>query len=196
MILAQQLEDNEVKYIIVSSYESETFIPLLTTFYPNEKRVTALMKLGSLQSLGPSPYGECTLGRFDPVHCAANIRDYQMSRGSNIAKIKEISKVMEKEGHIFLFRDGKWHYFNKDKKYFRGNDFTAELPTTIPQPRANPLEGLEYRTLDSNSITSIYGSSFKEWSELENLSVESGKPIFVFRGNKLVTTINHPINNQ
>ena len=118
MILAQQLDGDDVKYITVTSYESETFIPLLKTFYSNEKRVTALMKLGNLHLLGPSPYGEHNIGEYDPVHCLANIRDYQMSRGSNIAKIKELYKVKEKEGHIFLFRDGRWHYFNKNRCYF------------------------------------------------------------------------------
>ncbi len=196
MIIAQQLEGNEVKYITVTSYHRDHFISLLTTFYPNEQRVSALIKLGCLFQLAPSPYGENVGGTDDPVHCLANIRDYQMPRGSNIAKIKDISKLKEKDGHIFLFRDGKWHYYNNNKRYYSGDDFTSELPATIPRERVDSLYGLEFRTIDSNRISPIYGRSFESWSELEHKSEESGQPIFVFRGNKLVHTINHPLKSQ
>ena len=196
MILAQQLEGNDVKYITVTICLRDRFTSLLTTFYPNEQRVSALIKLGNLFQLAPSPYGKNVGGTDDPVHCLANIRDSQMSRGSNIAKIKDISKLKEKEGHIFLFRDGKWHYFNKNKKCYSGDDFTTELPMTIPTEREDTLYGLEFKTIDSNNISSIYGRSFETWSELERKSEESGQPIFVFRGNKLVYTINHPLKRQ
>lgn len=196
MILAQKLDSGELRYITVSIYQSDIFIHRLKTFYPNEKRVTALLDLGCLYSLGSSPYGKSTDDYNDTVHCEAHIRDLRGARGKNAPKYITTEKLMEKESHIFLFKDGKWHYYNRDKKYFRGDDFTSELPVTVPVAMSNPLEGLQYTTFNKiNELSSIYSNSISSWSELESQSAESGKPIFVFRGNKLVTTINHPLNS-
>ena len=188
MILAQQLQSEEVRYIEVVHYDRDAFTPLLKTFYPNETRVTALLDLGCLYQLGPTPYGMYRFDGTDEVHCQSLIRDHKNSRGTNKVKYATISELSKMTGYMFLFKDEKWHYFD-------GADFITELPISVPTPTANIMAGLEYRTFsEKDEIAYMYNSDFNSWAELQAKSDESGKPIFVFRGNKLITTINHPLN--
>ena len=188
MILAQQLQSGEVRYIEVAHYDRESFIPLLKTFYPNEVRVTALLDLGGLYQLGSTPYGMYRFDGTDEVHCQSLIRDHKNSRGANKVKYATISELSNMRGYIFLFKDGRWCYFD-------GVEFMPELPIELPIQKYNSMIGLEYRTLSKeNEITQMYGTDLKSWAELQAKSDESGTPIFVFRGDKLITTINHPLN--
>ena len=51
---------------------------ILRTFYRTEKRIDALLALGNLSGLGPSPYSKdaSTPQALDKLHCRAYIRDY------------------------------------------------------------------------------------------------------------------------
>ena len=188
MILAQQLQSGEVRYITIIAYSAERFTSLLRTFYPNEARVTALLDLGCLYQLGPSPYGKYSFEGRDKVHCQSLVRDHKESRGKNKVKYATLTELTKMKGHIFLFKDGRWCYFD-------GIEFIPGLPLDLPIPKSNPMAGLEYRTLSKDDeITHIYGADIKSWDELQAKSDESGKPIFVFRATKLITTINHPLN--
>ena len=188
MILAQKLETGEVRYITVLAYDREYFTPLLKTFYSIESRVTALLDLGNLYQLGPSPYVKYCFDGSDEVHCQSLIRDHKNSRGVNKAKYSTVTELSKMEGCVLLFKDGKWHYCV-------GEDFIPELPILVPTRADNPMRSFDYRTLsDSDEITYLYGQDFKSWAELQVKSDKSGKPIFVFRGNKLIATINHPLN--
>lgn len=186
MILAQKLENGEIKYIQLFTYQRETTSQILKTFYSKEERVNALINLGNLRHLGPSPYGEYKPRESDKVHCAAFIRDQKGSRGRNIPKFCSHYELQIESGHIFLYDQGVWQYFN-------GHEFTKELPAVLAEKNSVTMKGLEYRTLsDSSEITPIYSKNFYSWAEVQKEAKERDKPIFVFRDNQLITTINHP----
>lgn len=189
MILAQQLSENEIRYIELSRYTSDMVTPILKTFYSKETRVSALMELGNISILSGSPYGKYSFDGNDEVHCCANIRDWGERKGKNIAKYTSLVELQKKEQHVFLYKDNRWYYL-------RNSEFISELPSVIPDKQTSSIKDLEFSTFDNNHlITKVYNHSIKSWKELQAQSEEAGKPIFVFRDKKLITTINHPLNN-
>lgn len=67
--------DSVVKYIALPYREQYQDVPrILKTFYPTGTRVDALLNLGNLVNLQPSPYNKWK-GGVDKVHCRAEIRD-------------------------------------------------------------------------------------------------------------------------
>ena len=73
--IGKLLANGTVRHIKVTNEElSERFIRVLKRFYPNEERVDALIALGDIHRLGPSPYGKWTDCR-DEIHCFGAIRD-------------------------------------------------------------------------------------------------------------------------
>ena len=188
MILAQQLESGDVRYIRLARHDYTDVTPILKTFYTKESRASALLDLGSIYQLGPSPYGKYKFRELDVTHCIANIRDQRESRGRNIAKYASLSELQNIEGHKFLYKDGAWHYFD-------GTEFTASLPIRLSGAKENPMKGLEMRTFNREGDIVNQYNDFKSWNEAVEYSTTEGKPIFIFRGNKLITTINHPKHN-
>ena len=181
MILAKQISESEVRYIELDRYQRDKVTPILRMFYTKEARATALIELGNLYQLAPSPYGK---HNHDKVHCCAHIRDMKHSRGRNAPKYSTLTELAKIKGHKFLYRDGAWHFYD-------GKEFTKELPAIIPDTEYSTLRHLEFRVL-GDQISTIHNSQFKSWAEIVEYSTENSKPIFVFRDNKLITTINHP----
>ncbi len=187
MILAKQISESEVRYIELDRYQRDKVTPILRMFYTKEARATALIDLGNLYQLAPSPYGK---HNHDKVHCCAHIRDMKHSRGKNSPKYATLSELAQLKGTKFLYKDGVWHFYN-------GKEFTIELPAVIPNTFTNRLEGLEIRSLGKDiHIESHRTENFESWADIIDYSNEKGKPIFIFRGNKLITTINHPKQTQ
>lgn len=189
MILAQQLDSGTLRHITLKSYSQQSVTSTLKTFYSKAERVAALFELGNIGVLQGSPYGKYKFNGDDHTNCIASIRDYRESKGKNIAKYGTLAEIAGEEQTTLIYNSGVWQYLNKDGSL-------SELPQVIPPDKRDVMSGLEYRTFnDKDEITSIWGKSFKSWSDLKTHSDEIEKPIFVFRGNKLVTTINHPKHN-
>lgn len=67
--------DGVVRYIAVPYEEQYNDVPrILGTFYSTDARVEALINLGNLVTLQPSPYKKWK-GQSDTVNCRAEIRD-------------------------------------------------------------------------------------------------------------------------
>ena len=185
MILAQQLDSGTIRYITLKSYERESVTSLLKTFYSKAERVAALFELGNIVALQGSPFGKYKFNGDDNTNCIASIRDHRESRGKNIAKYGTLAELAGMEQLTLIYNSGVWQYLDKDGSL-------SELPQIIPPAKRDAMIGLEFRTFsDKDEITSIWGKTFKS-ERSENPLDETGKPIFVFRGNKLITTINHP----
>lgn len=189
--IGKQMETGVVKYISVLWEPSFNMVgPMLRNFYPSEKRVEALLALGNLMVVNGTPYGKWEWCN-DIVHCRAMIRDDKEKKGRHEARYASSEEAFLKlEGHLFLFKEGCWFYCDGEK-------LTPFLPDTLPTTPEDPLQGLEFMQLDAKGeLGTLYNREFKRWSDLLSKSNEEQTTIFVFRGKKLITTINHPQNNK
>lgn len=185
--LGQQQSDGAIRYVTTSEYNNSRITLILRNFYSTESRVAALIELGNLVMVRPTPYGKSD-GYGDKVHCYAEIRDDKKGKGSRLPKYGSEAEFLKLEGHLFLYKDGEWHF-----RYADG--LSASLPEELPIFSNKPLEGLEFYYLDEKGeISYMYGRDFKCWNDIVAKSDEKQSPTFVFRNNKLIKTINHPLN--
>ena len=71
--IGKLLPDGSVRHIkALHETLSKDLVRKLRVFYPNDRRVDALLSLGDIQKLGPSPYGKWT-GTGDTVHRQASL---------------------------------------------------------------------------------------------------------------------------
>lgn len=189
--IGKQMETGEVKYISVIWQPAYDMVsPMLRNFYQTDNRVEALIALGNLMVLNGNPYGKWVWCN-DIVHCRAMIRDDKEKKGKHEARyVSSEEAFLKLEGHLFLFKKGRWYYRD-------GKTLTTFLPDKIPVETENPLEGLEFMQLDEKGdLRTLYNREFKRWSDLHSKSDEEQTAVFVFRDNRLITTINHPLNNR
>ena len=185
--LGQQQSDGAIRYVTTSEYNNSRITSILRNFYSTESRATALIELGNLVMVRPTPYGKSN-GYGDKVHCYAEIRDDKKGKGSRLPRYGSEAEFLKLEGHLFLYKDGKWHYHYAD-------GFSDILPPTLPIVSNKPLEGLEFYYIDEKGeISYFYGRDYKGWDDIVAKSNNDKTPIFVFRNNKLIKTINHPLN--
>lgn len=185
--IGQQQDSGVVRYISTSEYSNRRITPILRNFYSKESRVSALIELGNLNTVGPTPYGKSD-GYNDSIHCYAEIRDDKKGKGSRLPKYSSETEFLSLEGHLFLYKTGKWHYHYTD-------GLSDDLPEKLPDISTKPLEGLELFYLDEKGeISRSYNRDIKSWNEIKVKSDEKKSPAFIFRNNKLITTINHPLN--
>lgn len=161
----------------------------LLRFYTREKRLDALLALGNLISLAPSPYHKHKGDRpiRDRVNCRAEIRDDFESKRKHQAKECENEDVFAKiYGPAYLWKEGVWYYISE-------NECVKLAEKTIVKPKSpDSLSDCKVRHIDRDGEYQTY---YKE--KLENLSdvqraADSEKFIFfIFRKSKLVKTI-HP----
>ena len=80
---------------------------ILRTFYRTEKRIDALLVLGNLSGLGPSPYGKdaSTSQALDKLHCRAYIRDYGRKEKEEKAEIFPNKELFFAGGEIAYLYD-------------------------------------------------------------------------------------------
>lgn len=187
--LGQQQSGGTIRYVTTSDYNNSRITSILRNFYSKELRVTALIDLGNLTWVKPTPYGKSG-GYGDHVHCYAEIRDDKKGKGSRLPRYGSEAEFLNLDGHLFLYKEGKWHYHYAD-------GLSASLPQTLPIISTKPLEGLEFYYLDEKGeISYLYGRDYKGWNDIVAKSDEKNSPVFVFRNNKLIKTINHPLNQQ
>lgn len=81
--------DGVVKYIAVPYEEQYNDVPrILGTFYSTDARVEALINLGNLVTLQPSPYKKWK-GQSDTVNCRAEIRDDGEKKGKHLPQFAD-----------------------------------------------------------------------------------------------------------
>lgn len=86
--IGKVLPDGKVRHI--KAYLENTIDEIsqkLRVFYSSEKRVDALLSLGDIDVLGPSPFGRW--GKPDTVHCRSFIRDGNGNRNIYSARIAD-----------------------------------------------------------------------------------------------------------
>lgn len=193
LYIGKQQESGVIKYTSVSWTPFYNGVASkLKNFYPTPKRVEALLELGNLVGLGATPYGKYSWDEgYDCIHCRAEIRDDKEKKGKHLPRYSSEAEFLKLDGHLFLFKDDNWHY-----RYSDG--LSTNLPETeLPNLSENSLEGLEFMQLnDKGELSVLYARELKCWNDIVAKSNEEQIPIFVFRKGRLITTINHPLNQQ
>lgn len=181
-------QDGVIRYVMTSEQDNRRLPAILKTFYPNETRTTALIELGNLYFVGPTPYGKSE-DFWDKMHCRAHIRDDREKKGKHQSRYAgSIKAYSELEGFKFLFKEGKWWYAE-------GKEFTSELPTCMEDKKQSSMVGLEISSISKDGgISHFREHEADSWKELEAKALKNGETYFIFRNNKLVATINHPLN--
>lgn len=188
VIIAQQQPDGVIRYVSVPKFYNYDLPHILRNFYPTAARVSALIDLGNLVTLRPTPFGK-PRDYHDKVYCRARIRDDKEKKGRHqprYADSQEALLKLETEG--FLFKEGRWHHF-------RSGTLSASLPESLDTPRTDCMSGLEVTRMSADGqLHTIPESEIPNWGTLVSKAKEDNEPYFVFRDKRLVTTINHPLN--
>lgn len=92
--IGKLLPDGSVRHIkALHETLSKDLVRKLRVFYPNDRRVDALLSLGDIQKLGPSPYGKWT-GTGDTVHCFSKIRDGRETPRQSASRIADNTDII------------------------------------------------------------------------------------------------------
>ncbi len=189
-IIGKVLPDGRVKYIKCEDCETifET-ARILLRFYKTESRVDALIELGNIYELGPSPYGRFLEGQNDKVHCAAMIRDFKHKVDEERAQVIDDKDVFIRSNvHAMLFDDGQW--------FFVHNRQILPVHTTadIPRPRREmDTYGLSVLviTRDSQRMKdTVISFHFPNWEEMTAKAFADDDTYHIFSHDRLVATIN------
>ena len=161
--------DGVVRYIALPYKEQYNAVPrMLGTFYSTDARVEALINLGNLVTLQPSPYKKWQ-GYGDKVNCRAEIRDDGEKKGKHLPQFADALEAYARlDAFLFLFQEERWYF--KTQNGFELSE----------KGEMNPLAT----------------SRFSGWKDMQVQAVTDDKTYYAFRDEKLITTINHPLKQQ
>ena len=177
--IGKLLANGTVRHIKVTNEElSERFIRVLKRFYPNEERVDALIALGDIHRLGPSPYGKWIDCR-DETHCFGAIRDGRRDNTHLPRTADSVEVFRSFADDCFLFAEGKWYYLaTEEQKPLEEYDF---------KPNKNTICNL---TIFRNRQASLCPAPrMNSWQEIEEYAERGGEILYIFRGRRLVRII-------
>ena len=177
--IGKLLANGTVRHIKVTNEElSERFLRVLKRFYPNEERVDALIALGDIHRLGPSPYGRWIDCR-DEIHCFGAIRDGRRDNTHlpRIADCVELFKSYAED--CFLFADGRWYYLSDVER--------IPIEDYFIKPAKNTICNL---AVYYNEKSSLYATPrMRSWQEIEEYAEREGKILYIFNGRRLARII-------
>jgi hypothetical protein len=168
--IGKLLPDGTVRHIEAEHQKTpETTIHLLKNFYSTEKRIDALLDLGTLSMLGATPYRKKR--NNSEMQCRSYIRDEKRSSNKYEAKIAGSKELfLQSEGTCFLYQNGCW-----------------EVETN-----KNSLAGLTiYRIEPKGGLSSIETGKIN-WRCLAEKSKKENQTYYLFRDDQLVTIIFKP----
>ena len=165
---------------------------ILRTFYRTEKRIDALLALGNLSGLGPSPYGKdtSTPQALDKLHCRAYIRDYGRKEKEEKAEIFPNKELFLAGGEIaYLYDNGRWYHA------------CGGRVTDITSPLVSHLEEVygPYPNLKDVEVYALKGGDYPlermARQELDALAAQERQTLYVFRrrDNRLIKIIRPPV---
>ena len=170
---------------------------ILRTFYRTEKRIDALLALGNLSGLGPSPYGKdaSTPQALDKLHCRAYYGHKEKEEKAEIFPDKE---QFFADGQIaYLYDSGHWYHACGG----RVTDITSPLVTHLEEeygPYPN-LKDVEVYTLKGGDYPlESTARNAGTWQELDALAAQEQKTLYVFRqrDNRLIKIVRPLIGEQ
>lgn len=183
--------DGVVRYIAVPYEEQYNDVPrILGTFYGTDARVEALINLGNLVTLQPSPYKKWK-GHGDTVNCRAEIRDDGEKKGKHLPQFADtIEDYANLNAWLFLYMEGRWHF-----KTSNGFQHLSAVQITFSS-REDAFKGINlYELSENGSLNSVHTTRSESWKDMQTKAVTENKIYYAFRGDKLITTVNH-LSNQ
>ena len=192
--IGKLLPDGRVKYITLSydGYFSHAG-HILKTFYPTEKRVDALLELGDLQSIMPSPYGKFS-GNIhnDRIHCRAYIRDFNLPAKERKAQTEKSEEEFLRYGLSYLYKDGRWYFSDDGRKPMNISDISFSCYEEEYTPYSNLPGNIKIYSVSPEGYMLSVKNDKDSWEELQGLADECRTPLYVFSGKgRLIKTI-HP----
>ena len=190
VIIAQQQPDGVITYISVPRFYNHDLPHILKNFYPKGSRVSALIDLGNLVTLRPTPFGK-PKDYYDKVYCRTRIRDDKEKKGKHQPRYADSGEELLKlEAEGFLFKEGQWHHFKAGK-------LSVSLPESLDSGKNRNLSGLTIiRMSGDGQLHALPDTEISTWNTLLSKAKENNEPYFIFRDKRLVTTINHPLNRS
>lgn len=179
--IGKLLPDGSVRHIkALHETLSEDFVRKLRIFYPNDRRVEALLSLGDIHVLGPSPYGKW-VGYRDPVHCFSKIRDGREQRQQFSARRADNTDIFSRmEDICLLFADGKW-------KVMVGDECRDLSSSEGDAPSHDSMEPISVYVNNNARLEKI--NTPLHWRELQNLAERESRNLYVYRGRHLVKIV-------
>lgn len=150
----------------------------LRVFYRPEKRVDALLSLGDIDVLGPSPFGKW--GRPDKVHCRSLIRDGYGDKNKHSARIADnVETFAHMADHCLIYDNGVWYMLNKGKctRLEDCNFIPAHKDMRMFSVYVEGGYGLEKINVPNS------------WSQLQEYANQVKWTLYVFRKERLVKII-------
>lgn len=177
--IGKVLPDGKVRHI--KAYLENTIDEIsqkLRVFYSSEKRVDALLSLGDIDVLGPSPFGKWV--RSDRVHCRSFIRDGYGDKNRYSARIADnVETFTHMADHCLLYDNGVWYLLTNGEciRLERFNFFPVHKDMRMYSVYVEGGRGLE-------KINAPYS-----WSQLQKYADKVNWTLYVFRKEKLVKII-------
>lgn len=179
--IGKLLSDGRVRHIkVLHGAFSEDLVRKLRVFYSGDKRVDALLSLGDVLTLGPSPYAGWT-GDKDAVHCFSRIRDGREAPHRFAARIADNIDIFSRmEDMCLLFDDGKWYRVSEGE--------SRKLSYPIENTASHDsMESISVYINRNARIERI--DTPKHWRELPDLAERESRILYVYRGQRLVTIV-------
>lgn len=179
--IGKLLPDGSVRHIkALRETLSKDLARKLRVFYPNENRVDALLSLGDIHVLGPSPYGKWT-GHGDAVHCFSKIRDGREQPGQFSARRADNADIFSRmEDTCLLFADGKWKVMIGDE-YWDLSSYEGDAPSH------DSMAPLTVYVDNHGRLEEI--DTPRHWQGLEELAERESRILYLYRGCRLVKII-------
>lgn len=194
--IGKLLPDGRVKHITLSydGYFSHAG-HILKTFYRTEKRVDALLELGDLQSIMPSPYGRFSGDiRADRIHCRAYIRDFNLPVKERKAQTEKSEEEFLRCGLSYLYKDGCWYFSDDGRKPMNISDISFSCYEEEYTPYSNLPDNIKIYSVSPEGNMYPVKNDKCFWEEVQGLADECRTTLYVFScKNKLIKTI-HPQN--
>ena len=179
--IGKLLPDGSVRHIkALHETLSKNLVRKLRVFYPNDKRVDALLSLGDIQKLGPSPYGKWT-GTGDAVHCFSKIRDGRETPRQSASRIADNADIFGRmEATCLLFDNGRWHVMDKGEH--------CEPPLFVEDtPSHDSMKPISVYVNNHARLEKI--NTPQHWQGLEELAERELRILYVYRGCRLVRIV-------
>ncbi|WP_419490934.1 hypothetical protein [Alistipes putredinis] len=177
--IGKVLPDGKVRHI--KAYLENTIDEIsqkLRVFYSLDKRVDALLSLGDIDVLGPSPFGKW--GKPDTVHCRSFIRDGYGDKNKYSARIADnVETFAHMADYCLLYDNGVWYLLIKGERTYLEyyNFLPAHEDMRMYSVYVEGGRGLE-------QINAPYS-----WSQLQEYADQVKWTLYVFRKERLVKII-------